>query len=291
MSSAPPKTDSEKPSAAASDSHSTGEGVGHTEGAAEAGAATGGSKVQKHLEQLRTSLKAKGEMIRSLAKDLLAGFRSPDRLTRWMSGVFLLSALGAVLSFIGVLSVLRASRAPDPAHAKLAASVGQTAGHGSGHGPGKESGHASGAGSGSGHGAGHGSGAGSGSGHGTGHGSGQGSGSGSGRELPKTATLLLGMFTVDIKEKAGTPQYPGHLHAAELEVVVQCDSIETRVYLEEHMIQVRNQMVNVLSDLAREDLMSREGKRSIRKHIADKLNAWLPKGRIEEVYFSRLLIL
>ncbi len=67
--------------------------------------------------------------------------------------------------------------------------------------------------------------------------------------------------------------------------------LETRAYLEAHMVQVRNQMINVLNDLSREDLMSREGKRSIRKHIADKLNGWLPQGRIVEVYFSRLLIL
>lgn len=77
---------------------------------------------------------------------------------------------------------------------------------------------------------------------------------------------------------------------AEVEIVVLCDNQETREFLEARTDQVKNQITNVLTAFEREELLSREGKKRLKGLILKKLNEWLPHGKIQEVYFTKVLL-
>ncbi len=100
----------------------------------------------------------------------------------------------------------------------------------------------------------------------------------------------IGEFTVELRKAEGDLKVPGVINLAEVELVVECDSKQTCVYVEEHLAQARNQVTNVFVALDREALLSREGKRKIKKMMVEKLNLWLPHGKIENLFFSKLII-
>ena len=104
------------------------------------------------------------------------------------------------------------------------------------------------------------------------------------------STLSLGSFTLELNELVHQKNTVGQVNMAEVEVVILCDSAETREYIDQNMIQVRNQMTNVFTMIERDELLSRDGKRRIKTILIRKLNEFLPHGKIEDVYFSKLIV-
>ncbi|HCM40524.1 MAG: hypothetical protein A2070_03445 [Bdellovibrionales bacterium GWC1_52_8] len=107
----------------------------------------------------------------------------------------------------------------------------------------------------------------------------------------KFATLALGKFTVDLKPVEGIALSRGVLNVAELEITVECDNKETRYYIEDHLTRTRDQVTGVLTSVDREELLTRDGKRKLKKRLLDHLNAWLPAGnKVEDLFISNQLL-
>jgi flagellar basal body-associated protein FliL len=100
----------------------------------------------------------------------------------------------------------------------------------------------------------------------------------------------LGTFTIELKPIPGARPAPGVMNLAEIELQAECDEKETCDTLEEELARARNEVASVFTAMARDDLISKEGKRQLKKKIQDRLNGWLPKGRVEEIYISKLVI-
>lgn len=102
--------------------------------------------------------------------------------------------------------------------------------------------------------------------------------------------LQLGSFTIELKPIAGSIPGRGVLNLAEIELFVQCDSIETRNYLFQHQVRVRDRVTHMMPLMDREELISREGKKKLKARIVKGLNEFLPQGQVQEAFFSKLLI-
>ncbi len=106
----------------------------------------------------------------------------------------------------------------------------------------------------------------------------------------KNTTLGLGDFVIDLKRKGDEVKAPGVNNMASLEIFIECDTRETCEYIEGSSVQARSQVSNALIQIDREELLSKDGKRKIKKAIIDRLNTWLPKGRIENLYVTKLVV-
>jgi flagellar basal body-associated protein FliL len=101
----------------------------------------------------------------------------------------------------------------------------------------------------------------------------------------------LGEFTVELKRPPlSVDVAPGVINMAEVQLVVECDTRETCTYIEKAIDQARHQVTSVFVPIDREELMSREGKRRLKKRLIERLNLWLPRGKIDNIYFTRLII-
>lgn len=110
-------------------------------------------------------------------------------------------------------------------------------------------------------------------------------------EAKRKFTLIgVGEFTVELKRRTKDREVAGVMHMAEIEIVAECDSKETCAYVGDYIHQVRNQVTNVFTAVDRDELMSTDGKKKIKKAIMQKMNLWLPKGKIENIYFSKLVL-
>jgi flagellar basal body-associated protein FliL len=106
----------------------------------------------------------------------------------------------------------------------------------------------------------------------------------------KDSVLSLGSFTLELKAVGSQTYGVGAINMAELEMVLFCDQVDTKEYLEQHKIQARNQMTNLLVAIDREELLSQDGKKRLKTSILKKLNSWLPRGKVEDLYFSKLIL-
>jgi flagellar basal body-associated protein FliL len=109
----------------------------------------------------------------------------------------------------------------------------------------------------------------------------------------KNSIQSLGTFTVELKSaepKQDAERAQGVMNLADLEIVVQCDEKTTCEFIEERMPLVRNEVTGVFVALDRDELLSREGKHRLRKKLIDKLNAWLPKGKVIDLFFDKLIV-
>jgi flagellar basal body-associated protein FliL len=108
----------------------------------------------------------------------------------------------------------------------------------------------------------------------------------------KFTSQSLGTFSIELKTADGVQgkRSQGVMNLAEIEIVVTCDEKETCDFLEDNMPQVRNQLTDVFTAMERDDLLSKEGKRRLKGRVLQKLNLWLPKGKIENLYFDKLVV-
>ena len=104
-------------------------------------------------------------------------------------------------------------------------------------------------------------------------------------------TLSLGTFSVELKPPTSGPAAaPGVMNLADLELFAECDTKETRYYIEDNLPQARNQLTNVLTAIDREELLSKDGKKKLVKAMLEKINLWLPKGKVENLRFNNLIV-
>lgn len=106
----------------------------------------------------------------------------------------------------------------------------------------------------------------------------------------------LGLFTSTLPATADDALAPGHpvFIPADVDVVVQLDSPLTRKFVEDHLDQARNQAIEVLATLQREELLTSQGKRQTQARLLRQMNAWLGKNGIEgkarAVSFTQLVV-
>ncbi|MGK5086352.1 flagellar basal body-associated FliL family protein [Bdellovibrionota bacterium FG-2] len=104
----------------------------------------------------------------------------------------------------------------------------------------------------------------------------------------KAATLTLGTFWVELNSDFEGKTPFGLVNMAEIQIILECDSKETRVFLETNLVVVRDKFATLFTAMDRDEIMSREGKRSVKRKLLEKINTWLPSGKVEEIYFSKL---
>jgi len=106
-----------------------------------------------------------------------------------------------------------------------------------------------------------------------------------------TSMLDLGAFTIELKAVPGhPPKKGGFMNMAEVQLVIECDSQETHTYIEENLVQARSQVTDIFLSMDREELLSREGKRKLKKRLMERLNGWIPRGKVQNVFFSKLVV-
>lgn len=105
-----------------------------------------------------------------------------------------------------------------------------------------------------------------------------------------SSMLNLGLFTIALKPVKERTKTGSFVNMAEVELVAECDSKETHDYLEENLAQARNQLNGVFLSVDREELLTREGKRKLKKRILELINGWLPNGKVRSIYFSKLIV-
>jgi|GEM_PF-4515254 len=105
----------------------------------------------------------------------------------------------------------------------------------------------------------------------------------------------LGEFSFELSQGGGrdgesAPQPLGVTGLAEAEIIVECDTAETCEYVDKSLPVIRDQVTAALTEVDREELIHREGKQRIRKAIVDRINQVLPRGRVINAFFGRLVI-
>ncbi len=104
-------------------------------------------------------------------------------------------------------------------------------------------------------------------------------------------SIGLGVFTLELKDPVGKRLAPGTMNVAEVEIVLECDHADTMRSIELQPQRVKDQITLALTPLDREDLLTGDGKKRIKRAIIDRVNSWLTTGRVVNVYFERILIL
>jgi flagellar basal body-associated protein FliL len=106
----------------------------------------------------------------------------------------------------------------------------------------------------------------------------------------KFTTQSLGTFNIELKPFDSEHKPKGVMNMAEVEIQVQCDTKETCEFLDGQSAKVKDEVSQVFTATERDELLSKEGKKRIRKKITDRLNLFLTEGKVEDVFFSKLII-
>ena len=110
------------------------------------------------------------------------------------------------------------------------------------------------------------------------------------KERYQSDTIVLGTFTIQLKSDLTVPKM-GHVYnLAEIEVVALCCNQETKIFMQENAVPVKDAIAGVFTSMDRDELMSRKGKERLKVRILKKLNEWLKSGKVEAVYISKLII-
>lgn len=99
----------------------------------------------------------------------------------------------------------------------------------------------------------------------------------------------IGTFTIELNPPEGAVRQHTVTYLAEVDLTVQCDLRRTCIFVEEHETEVRNQVVSALGSWNRDELLSLEGKRRLKAQIIQRVNQWLPAGKLTDVFISRLI--
>ena len=112
--------------------------------------------------------------------------------------------------------------------------------------------------------------------------------------LAKSTMASLGRFYIELKQKeeetAPTRGVAAVFHLAEMDIVAHCDVKATCDLMEKYVDQVRDQINPLFEKMEREELLTREGKRRIKKMVMERINSWLPSGKVDDVFISRLIV-
>jgi flagellar basal body-associated protein FliL len=102
----------------------------------------------------------------------------------------------------------------------------------------------------------------------------------------KASTIELDPFEIELKGARG------HV---ELNLVLICDSEDVKHHIETHAVKVRNAVVSSVISIDGKEILLPSGKRRLKQQVMEDLNAYLAKslhgkGRVQEIYFSKLLV-
>jgi flagellar basal body-associated protein FliL len=106
-------------------------------------------------------------------------------------------------------------------------------------------------------------------------------------------TSNLGEFTFELGQgpsEDGAVNQAGVTGLAEVEVIIECDSAETCEYIDRGLASVRDQVTMAFTEVSRDELIQKDGKLRIRKAIVDRVNLALPRGKVVNAFFGRLVI-
>jgi flagellar basal body-associated protein FliL len=108
----------------------------------------------------------------------------------------------------------------------------------------------------------------------------------------KASTVNLGEFEIGLVGLGdGRPGRSGM--RLELEVAIEFDSGDTGRWVSSSLAPARSELVGSvgsLTGLTREDLMTPEGKSKVRERIRERMEKWLPSGKVKGIYFSKFLL-
>ncbi len=112
-------------------------------------------------------------------------------------------------------------------------------------------------------------------------------------------SLSLGVFQLEIKRKkseipeahgAGVKLILPPQLMAEFELMAECDLPETCGFFHRNEDLVRSEINAVLVPIDQEEVTSRDGRDKIKKTILQRLNALVPSGRLDGVYFNNFIV-
>ncbi len=103
-------------------------------------------------------------------------------------------------------------------------------------------------------------------------------------------TFTIGKFNIELKGPKNGKRVRGLLQIVEMELVVECDTKKTCAYIEQNIAPVRGEVTDVFTPIDREEILSREGKRRFLREVIDKINNFLPDGKIENIYINKMVI-
>lgn len=106
----------------------------------------------------------------------------------------------------------------------------------------------------------------------------------------KYTVTELGTFLMELKLPSELRVGKGVVNMAEIDITVECDLKETCEFISNHLSMARDQVASIFTALDREEVMSREGKKRMKKLLLERLNLWLPKGKVENLFFTRLIM-
>lgn len=106
----------------------------------------------------------------------------------------------------------------------------------------------------------------------------------------KKRNVSLGVFQFQMKPIASDPKPKGIQNIAQLEISILCDSVATCEYITANSQTIKDQITSSLVGFSRKDLMSTSGKISIQEKVLIKVNVSLPQGRIERVFFTKMIL-
>lgn len=105
----------------------------------------------------------------------------------------------------------------------------------------------------------------------------------------KDLIIDLGDFTFQVTSPSG-PVRGSIKDLGEISVVVKCSERDVCTYIAEHKVQAQHEVAAVFRPITRDELVSVDGKKRLKKKIILRLNAWLPRGQVEDLYFPKVLV-
>ena len=114
------------------------------------------------------------------------------------------------------------------------------------------------------------------------------------RQLRPPATLSLGSFSLELRQKPGQLKMKNSTGTAEMEIVIACSEPEVCEWIESRIQLARAELSPLFVPLERDRLLTLAGKRAFREEIRDTLNRWLEakgiEGQIVEVLLPRFIM-
>jgi flagellar basal body-associated protein FliL len=100
--------------------------------------------------------------------------------------------------------------------------------------------------------------------------------------------ISLGLFRIPLKPKSDNDNQIKNLGT--LDIVVLFDSPETRKWVSNNLTNIRDEITRLFTPMDRDVLLTQEGKIRLKTLITKKLNQFLPKGFVQEIYFESFII-
>lgn len=102
-------------------------------------------------------------------------------------------------------------------------------------------------------------------------------------ELPVAAKFIKESFTVNLADTAAS-------HFAKVDVEIEVDDDFVRGEVERLKPRIRDFIVVILSSKTYDQIASVDGRDFLREEIRNKINGYLTRGQIKNVYFTQFII-